>query len=117
MSLIERSEAILSRSLEDPSLWGWSIELINLSGDSQKLYGQARNISMLVDIESGVEIQQEQSSVTVRLSSVNIGDPSKNWKVNVADTAGNICKAYVVESFPDRTLGIVVLKLGALDLQ
>ena len=116
MSLIERSEALLARSLEDPSLWGWPIKLTNLAGDSQELHGQARNISMLIDMESGTEVQQEQSSVTVRLSSVEIGDPVKGWRVEVTDTAGTICKTYVVEPFPDRTLGIAVLKLGAMDL-
>ena len=116
MSLIERSEALLARSLEDENLWGWPIKLTNLAGDSQNVSGQARNISMLIDMESGTEVQQEQSSVTVRLSSVEIGDPVKGWRAEVTDTSGNLCKTYVVESFPDRTMGIVVLKLGAMDL-
>jgi len=114
MGLIERSEAFLARSLEDADAWGWSIILTNPEFSTQEVTGQARNISMLIDIESGTEVQQEQASVTVRLSSVTIGEPEKNWKVTVKDTAGNSRNFYVVEAYPDRTLGVVVLKLGSL---
>lgn len=115
MSLVERSEAFLERSLEDKGLWGVSLVLTNLLGVVQDdLSGQARNISMMVDIETGSEVQEEQASVTVRLSSVTIGEPAKNWKVIVSDTNSLELNAYVVEAFPDRTLGVVVLKLGRL---
>lgn len=114
MSFVTRSEAFLARSLEDVSAWGVAITLTNPAGTVQELTGQARHISMLLDIESGQEVREEQASVTLRLSSITIGEPVKNWKVSVKDSAGDTLSAYVVESFPDRTLGITVLKLGRL---
>ena len=115
MSLITDSEEYLELTLEDPDYWGWSITLINLASESQEITGQARNINMLFDIESGTEIQSEQASVTVRLSTLTIGEPVKGWKGTVKDTAGTAFPFHVVQAMPDRTLGLIVLKLGALE--
>jgi hypothetical protein len=115
MSLITRAEEFLERSLEDTDYFGWSFTLINPLGETQSdLTGQARHINMLIDIDTGAEVQEEQASVTVRLSSVTIGEPKKNWRVTVTDTAGNEYDCYVVEAMPDRTMGLVILKLGLL---
>lgn len=115
MSLIEESEEFLAESLEDTDLFGWVIKLTNELGTDQELTGQVRHINMLIDIESGTEVQSEQASATVRLSTVTIGEPAKNWKADITDTNGNLYPCYVVEAMPDRTMGIVVLKLGRLD--
>lgn len=116
MSLIERSEEFLERSLEDPEAFGWTVTLKNSFGETQVISGQVRHINMLIDIDTGADVQQEQASVTVRLSTVTIGEPQKNWLVTITDTAGNEYDCYVVEAFPDRTLGIIVLKLGLLEI-
>ena len=115
MSLILRNEEFLERSLEDPEAFGWKFTLTNPLGESQELTGQARHINMLIDIETGADVQQEQASITPRLSSITIGEPKKNWLVTVKDTAGNEYECYVVEAFPDRTMGMIVLKLGLLE--
>jgi len=115
MSLIERSEAFLATSLENPDYFGWAFTLINPVGESQALHGQARHINMMIDIETGLDVQQEQASITARLSSITIGEPQKNWKVNLKDTAGNDYTCVVVEAIPDRTMGLIVLKLGLLE--
>jgi len=117
-SLILRNEEFLERSLEDPEAFGWEIELINPNfetDNSQVVYGQARHINLLIDMDTGSDIQQEQASVVVRLSTLTIGEPKKNWKVNLKDTSGNEYTCYVVEAMPDRTFGIVILKLGLLE--
>lgn len=114
MSLIRRNEEFLERSLEDTDAFGWAFTLTNPLGESQSLSGQARHINMLIDIDTGVEVQQEQASVSARLSTITIGEPKKDWLVTVTDTAGNSYDCYVVEAMPDRTMGIIILKLGRL---
>lgn len=115
MSLILRSEEFLERSLEDTEAFGWSFTLTNPLGESQEISGQARHINMLIDMDTGADVQQEQASVTARLSSITIGEPKKDWLVTVTDTEDNEYECYVTEAFPDRTLGIIVLKLGLLE--
>lgn len=115
MSLILRNEEFLERSLEDPEAFGWSFTLTNPLGESQEITGQARHINMLIDMDTGADVQQEQASVTPRLSTITIGEPKKNWLVTVKDTAGNEYECYVVLAIPDRTFGIIVLKLGLLE--
>ena len=115
MSLITRNEEFLERSLEDPEAFGWEFTLTNPLGESQVITGQARHINMLIDMDTGADVQQEQASVVPRLSTITIGEPKKGWLVDVKDTNGNEYNCYVVESFPDRTMGIIVLKLGLLE--
>ena len=116
MSLILRNEEFLERSLEDTDAFGWSFTLTNPLGESQSLSGQARHINMLIDMDTGADVQQEQASVIARLSTITIGEPKKDWLVTVTDTAGNSYECYVVEAFPDRTMGIIVLKLALLEV-
>ena len=115
MSLILRNEEFLERSLEDTDAFGWSFRLTNPLGESQSLSGQARHINMLIDMETGADVQQEQASVVARLSTITIGEPKKNWLVKVTDTAGNEYDCCVVLAIPDRTMGLIILKLGLLE--
>jgi len=115
MSLILRNEEFLERSLEDIGAFGWSFTLTNPLGESQTITGQARHINMLIDMDTGADVQQEQASVVVRLSTITIGEPQKDWLITVTDTAGNSYDCYVTEAIPDRTFGTVVLKLGLLE--
>lgn len=114
MSLIQRNEEFLERSLEDQEAFGWEFTLTNPLGQSQTLTGQYRHINMLIDMETGTDVQQEQASITARLSTITIGEPVKGWRVTVSDTGGNEYQCHVVEAMPDRTFGIVVLKLALL---
>ena len=113
MSLILRNEEFLARSLEDPDAFGWKIILTNpdlVENNTQEVYGQVRHINMAIDIDTGAEVQQEQLSATVRLSSVTIGEPKKDWPVKTTDTQGNEYDCYVVSAMPDLTFGMVVLE-------
>ncbi len=62
MSLILRNEEFLERSLEDTEAFGWSFTLTNPLGESQAITGQARHINMLIDMDTGADVQQEQAS-------------------------------------------------------
>ncbi len=115
MSLILRNEEFLERSLEDTEAFGWTFTLTNPLGESQIITGQARHINMLIDMETGMDVQQEQASVVARLSTITIGEPKKDWLVTVTDTAGNSYDCYVVLAIPDRTMGLITLKLGLLE--
>ena len=114
MSLIERSEAFLATSLENADFFGWPVTVTNPLEQSQTLNGQVRHINMLIDMDTGLDVQQEQASVTLRLSSMTIGEPQKDWVVDITDTQGIAYNCYVVEAMPDRTLGLTVLKLGLI---
>lgn len=114
MGLIDDLESFLATSLEDPDFFGWPVTITNLLGESQDIYGQARHINLVIDMETGVDIQTEQASVVLRLSSITIGEPEKNWKVTTTDTNGTSRNFYVVEAMPDRTAGLIILKLGNL---
>ena len=114
MSLIRRNEEFLERSLEDPEAFGWEFKLENPLGQTQTMARQVRNIHLLIDMDTGSDISHEQISVTPRLSSITIGEPKKNWIVTVTDTKGNEYLCYVVMPIPDRTMGLIVLKLGLL---
>ena len=117
MSLILRNEEFLERSLEDTDAFGWSFTLMNPLKESQSISGQARHINMMIDVDTGLDIQQEQASIVVRLSTLTIGEPKKNWLVTVTDTSGNEYECYVAEAMPDRTFGIVILKLALLEVE
>lgn len=115
MSLIQRAEEFLERSLEDTEAFGWAFTITNPLGQSQDLTGQARHINLMIDMDTGTDVQQEQASVTARLSTMTIGEPEKDWLVDVKDTNGNEYHCYVVTAIPDRTMGIIVLKLGLVE--
>lgn len=115
MSLILRNEEFLERSLEDTDAFGWEFTLENPIGQTQPLSGQTRNINLLIDMDTGTDVQDEQISIVPRLSSLTIGEPKKGWKVTVTDTNGNSYLCSVVEAMPDRTMGLIVLKLGLLE--
>lgn len=121
MSLITRSEQFLATSLENPALFGWPVKLTNPLEQKQgfdvddELYGQVRHINLLIDMDTGSDIQEEQASVTLRLSSMKIGEPKKDWVVDTTDTEGNEYHCYVTEAMPDRTMGLVILKLGLVE--
>ena len=66
-------------------------------------------------MDTGLDVQQEQASIVVRLSTLTIGEPEKDWLVTVTDTEGNSYDCYVVLAIPDRTMGIIVLKLALLE--
>lgn len=114
-SLIQRNEEFLERSLEDPKAFGVEITITNPIDESQVVNGQVRQINLSIDMDTGSDIQQEQYSVTVRLSTLTIGEPEKDWKISFKDTNGNIYNGYVVEAIPDRTFGIIILKFGSLE--
>lgn len=115
MSLILRTEELLERTLEDPEYFGWPIVLSSPLSEFQEVHGQARHISMGIDMDTGLEVFDEQASVTVRLSTMTIGEPVKGWRVDVTDTSGITYNCYVVDAMPDRTLGLVVLKISLLE--
>lgn len=115
-SLLDRSEEFLSRSIEDPLIFGSEIVYLRRPDGVRQtgLYGQVRHINLMVDMDSGAEVQHEQISATLRLSSITIGEPEKGWFIKVKDQAGNAYDCYVVEAMPDRTIGVIILKLGLL---
>jgi len=106
--------------------FGWSITLIDPSGNSTDiidggLKGYSNDISQVVDPDTGTIVSGRSASVAVRISTlldngfslpVGIADTNmKPWICKFNDINGNGGTFKVMQSNPDRTIGIVTLIL------
>lgn len=128
MGLREQAEADLAFIMEDRQTgFGWDIVL---TSPSLVLYPQftgfSTDISQAIDPETGLLISGRTASVALRLSSLYLRGivqlpqaiPDKNskpWVVEFLDINGKPYKFCVIESRPDRALGVLVLMLGAYE--
>jgi len=119
--LRETAEADLAGILEDPLGFGWPIVLTDPNTNVRSFTGFSNDIAQVIDPETGVAVNGRRISVALRTSSIIAsglslprGVPRENtrpWVVSFADLAGKVSKFKVVESDPDRTLGVVILHL------
>lgn len=127
MNLRQQAEADLGVILEDNSTgFGWPITLTDPSGSTGNgpLTGSSNDISQVVDPETGQVVSGRSASVALRVSSifgagfnalpVGIADSnSKPWLVTFDDINGNSHTFKVIQSNPDRGLGLVTCILEA----
>jgi hypothetical protein len=125
MNLRQQAEADLAFILEDSATgFGWSISVTDPNGLNRPLTGSSNDISQVVDPETGQVVSGRSASVALRVSSlfeagfnslpVGIADSnSKPWLVAFDDINGNSHTFKVIQSNPDRTLGIITLILEA----
>lgn len=125
MNLRQRAEADLQFILEDSSGgFGWPITVTDPSGLIRPLTGSSNDISQVVDPETGQVVSGRSASVALRVASiftagfnslpVGIADRnSKPWLVSFDDINGNLHTFKVIQSNPDRALGIVTCILEA----
>lgn len=121
MGLREEAEAALAETLEDSSLFGRPISIIDPDGVSALVNGASTDIQLVIDPDTGQAVTGRSASVAVRLSSLSaagLGIPrgitssaSKPWRVIFNDINGNSHQFKVRESAPDRAIGLVVLIL------
>lgn len=119
MNLRQQAETDLQFILEDSaSGFGWSITVTDPNGLSSPLTGSSNDISQVVDPETGQVVSGRSASVALRATSlfeagfnslpVGIADRnSKPWIIQFDDINGNSHTFKVIQSNPDRTLGIV----------
>ncbi len=125
MNLRQQAENDLEFILEDSSTgFGWTITLTDPSGTSSPLTGSSNDISQVVDPETGQVVSGRSASVALRVSSifeagfnslpVGVADSSsKPWLAQFNDINGNSHTFKIIQTNPDRTLGIVTCILEA----
>lgn len=118
MSLRSTAEADTTRILEDNDTgFGWPITLIDPSDLETELIGYSNDIHEIIDPDTGVSVSGRKVSVALSISSIeaaNIPLPyaiadekTKPFVIKFNDNAGNEHIFKVMESNPDRTLGII----------
>ncbi len=122
MGLREIAQIDLGIILEDDITgFGWSITVTDPSGTVGNLKGSSTDIAQIIDPDTGQAVSGRLASVALRISSltaqglalpVGISDDAlKPWIIEFDDINGNAYKFKVVQSNPDRTIGLVTLLL------
>ena len=111
------AEADLGNILEDVNGFGWAITVTAPDGTQKPLKGSSNDIGLTIDPDTGTAVSGRQATVTLRIASVlavlpglpvGISDPtSKPWLIQFDDINGVAHTFKVVESMPDRTLGVI----------
>ena len=117
MGLRAQAEAYLETTLEDPNLFGQSIELIAPDGEKITVNGQVIYKTMVTN-DLGLETVVNKPVVTVRASSLSrvpLPTDSPRWACRIPETprAGADVKTFIVET-PEEgggSLGIIRLYL------
>lgn len=125
MNLRQQAETDLQFILEDSAAgFGGPITVTDPNGLSSPLTGSSNDISQVVDPETGQVVSGRSASVALRVASlfeagfnslpVGIADRnSKPWVIQFDDINGNSHTFKVIQSNPDRTLGLVTCILEA----
>lgn len=124
MNLRDLAEADLGVILEDSENgFGWSISLTDPNGTTAPLTGFSDDIAQVIDPETGQAVSGRLASVALRISSISlaglglprgIADSNlKPWLVSFDDVNGNPYTFKVMQSNPDRAIGLVTLILEA----
>lgn len=118
MNLRSLSESDLSFILEDGvNGFGWTVNVTNPNGLTDTFTGQSNDIGQLIDPDTGQAVSGRLASVALRISSLvdaGIGIPEgiadttlKPWIISFDDINGNSYTFKVMQSNPDRMLGVV----------
>ena len=122
MSLRSTAEADTTRILEDGSTgFGWPIILTDPDDLETELTGFTNDIHELIDPDTGVSVSERRVSIALSISALeaedialpyNVSDEStKPYVIKFNDSAGNEQIFKVLESHPDRTVGMVTCLL------
>ena len=117
MGLRAVAESDLGIILENKEDFGWDVTLTSPSEVSTALVGLSNDINFAIDPDTGQAVSGRQASVAFRVSSLTelpegISDAtSKPWLVAFNDINGNPFTFKIVDTNPDRGLGIVTCLL------
>ena len=122
VGLREIAENDLQVTLEDSQCgFGYPIQLINPAGVSANFIGYSNDIAQLIDPDTGVSVSGRRASIALRISSLTaagfdlpygISDSSlKPWIAIFTDINGASFTFKIVNSDPDRALGLVICLL------
>lgn len=126
MNLRLLAEQDLALTLEDSVTgFGWAVTVTDPAGASVDMTGQSHDVGLAIDPDTGIPISGRSCAVTLRTSSIVAagiavpnGRPDQSLRpylVTFNDINGAPYKFKVVDSIPDRVLGIVTLILGGWD--
>ncbi len=119
MNLRQQAEADLAFILEDNATgFGWPITVTDPNGMSKGMTGSSNDISQVVDPETGQVVSGRSASVALRTASlfevgfnalpVGVTDKSsKPWLIAFDDINGSPHTFKVIQSNPDRALGLI----------
>ena len=123
MNLRAQAELDLEAILEDSvGGFGWPVVLTSPTGVETPLTGSSNDISQVIDPDTGEAVSGRSASVALRISSIYAAghtelpkaifdSASKPWLVTFDDITGNPYTFKVVQSNPDRALGLITLVL------
>lgn len=121
MGLRQQAEADLALILEDESGFAVSIKLTSPAGSMHTLSGFSGDISKIIDPQTGTAVTGQLAHVALRNSSIIDAfgempkaiskESEKAWVVQFDDMLGNEHKFKIIESAPDKTLGMSVYVL------
>jgi hypothetical protein len=121
VSLRQQAAADLRLIVEDPGGFGTPITVTSPDGVTAVLVGNAADIDVTIDPETGQAVKGRKITVALTLASLaaaGLGIPSgtedgtvKPWLVTYADALGATRTYKVAEALPDRELPLVVCVL------
>lgn len=122
MGLRQTAETDLGLILEDSTTgFGFSITVTDPLGTVRPLTGFSDDIAQIIDPDTGQAVSGRLASVALRISSLTaaglslpegIADATKKpWLIAFDDINGNNFTFKVMQSNPDRALGLVVCLL------
>lgn len=122
MNLRQLAERDLGAILEDSATgFGWEIVLTAPDGGRHVLTGFSDDIAQVIDPETGQIVSGRLASVALRISSLRLAGlelpraiadtGSRPWAVEFNDINGDPHRFKIVQSHPDRALGLITLML------
>lgn len=128
MNLRDQARQDLAFTLsDDVEGFGWPMVLIDQDGAELPLVGQSGDIAILIDPDTGTAIAGRTAHFALQISQINAaveagtisGFPEgineadlKPWKIRFDDLEGATYTFKIVQTFPDRTLGLLSGLLG-----
>lgn len=123
MSLLEQAALDCRAIVEDAAGFGWPITVTSPSGQALAMRGLSTDIGMTIDPQTGIAVSERRASVALSIRTLEAAglelpravasETSKPWVVRFADVVGRARDYKVVESHPDRRLGVVTCLLEA----
>lgn len=122
MSLRQLAQKDLKYILENDAGTVWNIVITNPAGVTRTIKGSPNDISQVVDPETGQIVSGRSASIAVAIATlfeagfdslpVGISDSySKPWLIQFDDINSNSHTFKVIQTNPDRTLGLITCHL------
>jgi len=125
MSLRVQAEADLAVTLEASTDFGEPFTLTDPSdfASATQLYGAVGDIGQVLDPDTGQAVSARHATLTARIATLTAAGYTtlpegkadagvKPWRVDFAGVSTASQRYKVVQSFPDRTLGVVTMILA-----